>query len=94
MKKIISEKYYEEYPENFDIFFQWSKINEAIIKFENNCKQSTFEYLFGKENGEKLWLSFVIDCDRKFQKFRTYLTNEQFNDALVNIYYNETLLAN
>ena len=91
MSKIISEELYEREPNKFDVFRAYGKVNQKIIEFKNKGKLSTFIYLFGDEEGVRLCRHFVEDCNKDYNKFRTYLTVEQSNDLLVNIYYNEFL---
>lgn len=71
-------------------FSHWAQINEKIKKFNNNSKLSTFNYLFGKD-GERLMKHYRNDCDQNYEKFRTYLTQEQTNTLLINIVLNDEL---
>lgn len=91
MEKIIAEEYYKTNPEDFDIFRQWGNVNEKVREFETKCTLKTFEFMFGKEEGLRLMKHFRNDCDSNLLKFRTYLVVEQFNDLLINIYYNKNL---
>ena len=35
-----------------------------------------------KEDGQRLFLHFRNDCDNNYEKFKTYLTTEQYNSLL------------
>ena len=71
-------------------FGHWAQINEKIKKFSNNSKLSTFNFLFGKD-GERLLKHYHHDCNYNYEKFRTYLTQEQINTLLINIVLNDEL---
>jgi len=75
------------------MFHSYGKVNEAKKKFINLTKPSTFQFLFGGEEGIRLWRHFVVDCNRDYNKFETYLIKEQYNTLLVNITLNEDLYA-
>lgn len=91
MEKKIASKMLDDNPNDLNIFKEWGKVNEKIIKFQNNSNLDTFKFLFGDEEGDRLWRHFRHNCDSKFDKLRTYLGIEQFNDLLVNIYYNDSM---
>lgn len=74
-----------------EMFRAYGKVNEARKSFIKNAKPSTFSFLFGEEEGERLWKHFVIDCKRSYDKFETYLIKEQYNTLLINITLNEHL---
>ena len=59
----------------------WNKIQKRIISFENKFSMHLSHEVF-KEYGEKLFLHFRNDCDNKYEKFKTYLTTEQYNSLL------------
>jgi len=88
MEKLIAKDLYYSTPEKLDIFKKWGAVNDAIIKFQNCSNVNVFKFIFGDSDGERLWENFVTRCDRRFDKFRTFLVTEQINDLLVNIYYN------
>jgi len=71
-------------------FNHWAQINEKINKFSKNSKFSTFNYLFGVKDGARL-LNHYRECDQNYEKFRTYLTQEQTNILLINIVLNDEL---
>lgn len=73
------------------MFHAYGKVNEARKRFINKSTPSTFSFLFGKDEGSRLWTHFVIDCKRSYDKFETYLVKEQYNTLLVNITLNEHL---
>ena len=75
------------------MFHNYGKINEARKRFTKICTRSTFQFLFGKEEGLRLWNHFIFDCNRDYDKFETYLVPEQYNTLLVNITLNEDLYA-
>ena len=62
----------------------WSLYNKKINKFVNNANTFIFHSLF-KDDSVRLFESFVIKCDRDFNKFLTYLTSEQRNKILIHI---------
>jgi len=66
-------------------------VDESIVRFENNCKLSTFIYLFGEEEGNRLWVHFTTKCNRTWKLFRTYLLSEQFNAVVINAHFNDML---
>ena len=45
----------------------------------------TFNDIFGKEEGERLFRHFRFDCNHDFIKFKTYLLNNQTNDIFAHI---------
>lgn len=53
------------------------RIQKKLKSFANNCNLSTFQALFGKEEGKRLWHKFAVDCDRKINRWFTYLVQEQ-----------------
>ena len=59
----------------------WNKIQKRINSFENKFNMQLSHEVF-KEDGEKLFLHFRNDCDNKYEKFKTYLTTEQYNSLL------------
>ena len=91
MEKIIAEDLYKTSPDKFKIFRDWGDVNRKVIDFENKSNLKTFQFIFGEEEGLRLCGHFKNDCDSNLMKLRTYLVNDQFNDLLVNIYYNENL---
>ena len=68
----------------------WGMIDRSIVSFENNATPKTFSNLFG-EDGSRLWGHYVRNCDRTWKKFRTYLTDDQFNTFLINVYLNTSI---
>lgn len=73
------------------IIQHWGEMERAIIRFGNNSKLQTFEFLFGKDEGERLWIHYIQKCDRDIRKFMTYLKTEQHNTLLINVLYNESI---
>jgi len=90
MTKLIAPKQISEADQK--MFHNYGKVNEARKKFIKVAKLSTFSFLFGEQGG-RLWKHFVIDCDRNYDKFETYLMKEQYNTLLVNITLNEELYS-
>ncbi len=64
---------------------KWSVLTEKIRKFVTYCNLDTFNDIFGKEEGERLFRHFRFDCNHDFIKFRTYLLNNQTNDIFAHI---------
>lgn len=91
MEKIIAKDLFNNSPDKLKIFKEWGEINRTIIKFQNNANLNVFKFIFGDNEGERLWNCFVLRCNRKFDEFNTFLIPEQINDLLVNIYYNENM---
>ncbi len=71
-------------------FKTWAIINEKIMEFSKKAKLSTFNYLFSKD-GERLLKHYRYSCDNNFDKFKTYLTQDQINTLLINIKLNTNL---
>ena len=92
-KKIIADELYEASPEKFTILRDWSQVDTKIREFENKSNLKTFIFLFGEKEGLRLCEHFKYDCDGKFYKLTTYLLTEQYNDLLVNIFYNDSLFV-
>lgn len=91
MEKIIAEELYKTDPEKFEIFRKWGSVNEKIHNFEIKANLKTFQLFFDEEEGERLYKHIKINCGDSLIMLRKYLLPEQFNDLLVNIYYNEYL---
>lgn len=88
MEEITVENIKELYEPLRNTFLHWAQINESIIKFQKNANMSTFETIF-KEDAERLIRHFKYDCDSRFDKFKTYLTQEQINLLLMNLHINK-----
>lgn len=69
----------------------YHSVDDSVVRFENNCKLSTFIYLFGDNEGNRLWEHFVAKCNRTWKLFKTYLVSEQFNAVIINAYFNDSL---
>lgn len=91
LTKIDSSNILQHYEPKRDIFLHWAIIDEEIKRFCNNSNPRVFEFIFG-DDGERLWKHFRIDCDNSFQKFRTYLVQEQLNNLLVTLLVNKEML--
>jgi hypothetical protein len=88
MKEITVENIKEVYDPLKDIFRNWAIINEDTKRFENKAGIKTFDIIF-KEDSGRLHTHFKLDCDGKYDKFRTYLTQEQANLLLLNLHINK-----
>ena len=75
------------------VFRNYFEVRELLTKFENNARLSTFQFLFGKEEGERLLEHFRSDKVRgQVTVFETYLTRDQKNTFYITIYMNKHLL--
>ena len=92
MERLASKATFESDPKKLEMLRDWRKVDNKIVSFVNNSKPSTFEFLF-ESDGDRLWKHFVLQCERRFELFLDYLTDEQFNDMMANICFNETLYA-
>lgn len=63
---------------------------DLLRKFGNKSNLDWFQKIFN-EDGERLWKSYVIDCNREIYYFQTYLTKEQLGDLYANIHFNDNL---
>lgn len=74
----------------------WGEIDRKITNFENKANLVTFNYLFAPSDKLELFEGdpirllkhFRNECDGSYKKFRTYLTNNQNNMLLTNIFKN------
>lgn len=57
----------------------WATVQLKVVKFQNQSSRTTFENLFGKQEGKRLFEHFVLDCKNNFSVFTTYLIAEQNN---------------
>ncbi len=71
-----------------DMFLHYHRLQESIIKFQNYANLNTFNMIFGDE-GERLIRHFRNDCGCNFDKFKTYLTQDQINLVLMNLHINK-----
>lgn len=94
MKKITEENIEALYQSDREIYHHWAILNEKIVHFCNYSTLKQFTYIFGDDEGERLWRHFKLDCGGIYQKFRTYLTQEQTNTLIVSIYVNGIDLFN
>lgn len=85
MKEITEDNFKEIYEPLKDTFLKWAQVNESIVKFQNYASLNTFQTIF-EEDSERLWRHFKVDCDSKFDKFKTYLTQGQINILMLNIF--------
>lgn len=89
MKKVTAENIESLYQPDREIYSHWAILNEKITHFCNYSTLKQFTYIFGDDEGERLWKHFKSDCDSIYQKLRTYLTQEQTNTLIVSIYVND-----
>ena len=90
MEKITNENVFEFYNKKRDFYRHYFTMSEKIKKFENNSTPGVFKFIFD-EDGNRLWRHFRMDCDNNFNKFLTYLTQEQTNILVVSIVENENM---
>ena len=85
----------EEIIENDKLAYECRDFYEHIHlmkEFGNYCTVKTFVYLFGEEEGNRLWLCFVEDAGRNIYKlFFEYLNYEQMFVIVANILKNRDL---
>lgn len=99
MKKITNDNFMSFYEPKRDLYNHWGELDRALTKFANYSNQRVFEYIFNAEGekggeGERLWVHYILDCHRDFNKFKTYLNNNQnqYNFLLINVIENGDLL--
>lgn len=64
----------------------------SLKEFGNYCNDNVFVYLFGNDEGHRLWMCFVEDANRNIYKlFFEYLNNEQKFILTANILENKDL---
>ena len=88
MAKITNDQIGERDTDLNTIYGKWASVNESLILFEKKATKKSFEYVFG-EQSERLYNHFRIDCDSKFQRFLTYLTQDQKNEFIINCHENQ-----
>jgi hypothetical protein len=67
----------------------WSTFNKAVKGFVNTSNLLTFQKLYDDDNeGYRLYNHFLVDCNRDYLKFETYLTSEQKQTTLIYILKN------
>lgn len=76
---------------NPDIYYYWSQVNESLVNFEKKATYKTFKKLYDDDAG-RLHKHFFDDCNCKFQRFLTYLTQEQRNELIYNAHENKSFL--
>ena len=92
MRKITVENVMADDP--MKVLQQWRIVNDKITIFINVANPRVYMFIFGESEGMRLWEHFVNNCDRHdFQKFMTYLTSEQYNDLMINLYYNDGMYS-
>ena len=65
---------------------------KSLKSFGDYCNAKSFIYLFGNEEGERLWNHFVVVSNRDiFNLCLNYLNDEQLFVLLANIIKNENL---
>jgi len=90
MEKITNENVLEFYNKRQDFYRHYFTLKERMRKFENNSTLGVFKFIFD-EDGDRLLRHFRMDCDNNFDKFLTYLTQEQKNILIVSIVENENM---
>lgn len=67
---------------------------DSLKSFGNYCNLKSFIYLFGDDEGARLWRCFVIDAKRNiYDLLLTYLDNEQKFIMIANIIRNKDLIT-
>lgn len=62
---------------------------DKVKEFGNTCNVNSFKYLWGLEEGNRLWLLYVSHANRNIYKFLfTYLTSDQKTELVGNLLYN------
>lgn len=89
--KITKENSEQYYNPDRELYLHWAIINEETIRFCNCATLKTFLFVF-ENDGERLYNHFKNDCDGVYQKFRTYLTQEQTNILILSIHINQEQL--
>lgn len=66
------------------------KFAKALQEFQNLAKPSTFNFIFGEEDGTRLWEQFVIKTKRNIFEMldKNYFSIGQKNTLLANIFMN------
>lgn len=82
------QELFEPYKEKF---LHYHQIRESITKFENYANTKTFKLIFG-EDGLRLMQYFKNDCNSDFDKFKSYLTQDQINSILMNLHINKNFI--
>lgn len=88
MIKVTENNIAELYNKDYDMYRNWAILNESIFHFCNNARLKQFEFIFN-EDGERLWKHFKLDCDSNYQKFKTYLTQDQLNTFVISVFNNK-----
>ncbi len=89
MAKIFAEKDLSE--DQLKLIQNWGTMNTKVADFAKKSKLSTFQFLFGEKEGERLMRHYRQDCDSNILKFKTYLIGWQNNILLINILLNDEL---
>ncbi len=73
----------------------WTSI-DAILKakrFGDNANEKLFKYIFGNDEGKRLWEHYVLKCNKEIIKFLTYLNEKQIAEVFTNIILDEQLYS-
>lgn len=49
---------------------------EALMKFQNMCTPKLFKWLYGEQQGDHLWRTFVLKCNRDILVFLNTCSND------------------
>jgi hypothetical protein len=82
---------FEEDKELRKIFTYWANVKEKSKNFTNKCTEKTFEKLFNNDS-KRLWNNYTVKCNRNFDKFLTYLTNDQKTILIYNMCKSEVYM--
>lgn len=66
-----------------------------LLRFQNNAKPETYQYIFDEKEGLRLWDLFVRRCNRNIFVMITenFFTIEQKGDLCINVLKDEMLYA-
>lgn len=65
-------------------------VESRMRTFENNANLLTFQRIF-KGDAETLYINFRQRCSGRFLELKTFLTQEQIDLLILNIYVNEDM---
>lgn len=86
---------FEEIKRNDELRMRCQDFYEHVYlvkRFGDHCDPDTFTYLFGEEEGKRLWHCFVMDAKRDmYNLYLTYLTSKQKFILTANILDNKDL---
>jgi hypothetical protein len=60
---------------------------EALMKFQNICTPKLFKWLYGDQQGQHLWETFVIKCNRDIMVFLNTCSSDVKVTLVCNLVY-------